>query len=75
MNKSSLEHLHPDSEIYKARLERIQEQENNKKILRLSNKDINIVMKCLHDSLINGGFNSDSKKIILITMSHINKQL
>lgn len=75
MNKDALKNLHPESGIYKDRLKRIQAQENNKKILKLNNKDINIIMKCLHDSLINGGFNSDSKELIKIAFSHINKQL
>lgn len=75
MNKNALQNLHPKSEIYKNRLKRIQEQENNKKILKLSNKDINIIMKCLHDSLINGGFNADSKELIKRTYFNINEQL
>jgi len=75
MNKDALKHLHTESGIHKDRLKRIQEQENNKKILKLSNKDINIIMRCLHDSLINGGFNADSKELIMITFSHISKQL
>ena len=75
MNKDALKNLHTESGIYKDRLKRIQEQESNKKILKLSDKDINIIMRCLHDSLINGGFNADSKKLIITAFSHINKQL
>lgn len=75
MDKDALKNLHPKSRIYKDRLKRIQAQENNKKILKLNNKDINIIMKCLHDSLVNGGFNADSKELIKVAFSNINKQL
>lgn len=75
MNKNALKKLHTESKISKNRLKRIQTQENNKKILRLSNRDIHIIMKCLHDSFINGGFCVDSKELIRITFSHINEQL
>lgn len=75
MNKNTLKKLHPESGIYKNRLKRIRTQENNKKILKLSNRDIHTIMKCLHDSLINGGFCVDSKELIKITFSHINEQL
>ena len=75
MNKNELKNLHPESRIYKDRLKRIQEQESNKKTLKLSNKDISIIQRCLHDSLINGGFNADSKELIITAFLHINKQL
>jgi len=75
MNKAILKGLHPDCELYKNRLKRIQKQEANKKELKLSNKDINTIMRCLHDSLINGGFNSDSKDLIKIAYTHISNQL
>lgn len=75
MDNNALKNLHPKSEIYKNRLKRIQEQENNKRFLKVSNQDIKIIMKCLYDSLINGGFNSDSKNLIKNVYAHINKQL
>lgn len=75
MNEDALKNLYSESGIYKDRLKRIQEQEKDKKILKLSNKDINIIMRCLHDSLINGGFCGNSRELIKITFSHMNEQL